>query len=63
VSVQNQHLINDIRGHLGNVPRGAVIDPLQEVAELAYCYSCEESGVRELFRSEARLRGVILVDD
>jgi hypothetical protein len=36
---------------------------LQEVAELAYCYSCEESGVRELFRSEARLRGVILVDD
>ena len=64
MSEQNQELIDEIRGRLDAVPRGAVIDSLAWATELAYGYSNAVSDIRKLVRSEASAaRGVILGDD
>ncbi len=63
MSEQNQALIDEIKGRMGAVPRGAIVDSLVWATELAYGYSCAVSDVRELVRSEADAASVILVDD
>jgi hypothetical protein len=53
VSEKNQELIDEIRGRVGTVPRGAVIDSLTWATELCSGDTNAVSDIRELVRLEA----------